>query len=736
MIRRERLFRIAFPFISRSAAAPIVLLLLLAPFTAINAGGPALRDPVAIVGFFNVAPEVEAEKKFLAVPDPALAREHLRVLTAAPHMAGTYEDKRTADYVAQKFRDAGLETKLEEYKVWMNYPAQISVDIVAPAGVHMHGPSREHVEGDPFQDDPRVVIPYSGGSPSGEVEADVVYANYGRLEDFDKLKQMNVDVAGKIVLVRYGGNYRGVKSYIAQERGAAAVIIYSDPMDDGYFKGDTYPKGRWRPSSSVQRGSIEYTFEYPGDVTTPGIASVPQLALTQRISPYKATAAPRIPTTPLCWDDARPILEHLGGAESPREWQGAMPFTYHVGPGPVRIHLHLRQDYQYRTIWNVIGKLRGRDFPSEMVITGNHRDAWVYGAVDPGSGTTAMLEAVHGIGELLKSGWRPRRTIVFASWDGEEHGLIGSTEFVEQHAVELKDAVAYFNVDVAVAGTDFGASASATLKDFVRDVTKAVPSPKGGSVYDVWRAGGGRLPYAPQQDFTGATGRIPAAQIKDDAPVGDLGSGSDYTPFLQHMGIPATDISSSGGYPYHSVFDNFAWFTKFADPDFVYEQQMARILGLEILRMANADVLPYDYESYGQEITAYISSTQTKAERKPATKSISFTSALAAARRFKDAGAAARAASKTASPDLVRLNTALLSTERQLLLPGGLPQRPWYRHAIYAPGRYTGYAAVVIPGVNEAVEAGDADLTTRELDALTAALDRAAQTLEGFHQGK
>jgi len=355
----------------------------------------------------------------------------------------------------------------------------------------------------------------------------------------------------------------------------------------------------------------------------------------------------------------------------------------------------------------------------------------VYGAVDPGSGTAAMLEAVHGVGELIKSGWRPRRTIIFGSWDGEEHGLIGSTEWVEQHAAELSDAVAYFNVDVAVSGSDFGASAVATLKDFIREITKVVPSPKGGSVYEVWRAGG-RMPYANPQEVGGTIGRMPIAQIKDDAPVGDLGSGSDYTPFLQHMAIPATDISSSGGYPYHSVFDNFAWFTKFADPDFVYEQQMSRILGLEVIRMANADVLPYDYEAYGQEITAYIDSAKTKAEHKPATKGVSFAAALAAAKLLTDSGASARAAGRDASTDVARLNSALRLTERQFLLPGGLPQRPWYRHAIYAPGRYTGYTAVVIPGVNEAVDAGDADLTTRELDALTTALNRAAQTLESF----
>jgi len=449
--------------------------------------GVAQQNTTQVFGFRDFTAQQQWDQKFIHVPDPARAEQHLRILTAEPHVAGSPEDKKTAEYVAQKFKEAGLQTEIVEYKVWMNRPAEISIAVTAPANVKMNGPTREHVAGDPYQDDPRVLMPFNGSSPSGDVEADVVYANYGRPEDFKKLEEMKIDVRGKIVIVRYGENFRGVKSFVAEEHGAAAVIIYSDPWDDGYYKGDPYPKGPFRPEQSVQRGSIQYMFKYPGDPTTPGIASLPSLPDSQRIAPAQATSMPKIPTTPISYGDASPILQNLGGPESPREWQGALPFTYHVGPGPVRVKLHIKQNYQYWPIWDVIGKVPGSKSPNQWVVAGNHRDAWVYGAVDPNSGTAAMLEAVHGIGELLRQGWKPDRTIVFGSWDAEEEGLIGSTEWGEEHERDLGNAVAYFNLDVAVTGPNFSAQAVPSLKGFVREVTKQVPSPKGGTVYDVWK---------------------------------------------------------------------------------------------------------------------------------------------------------------------------------------------------------------------------------------------------------
>jgi len=469
----------------RLLAGVLATVFWLGPSTTAERNGVAALS--SIFGFRNAAAETAAETQFLSVPDSKLAEEHLRILTKVPHMAGTVEDKATAEYVAKKFRDAGLDTEIVEYKVWMNYPVEISVDLTAPAGVEMHGPTREHVNNDPYQDDPRVVMPFTGMSPSGDVEAEVVYANYGTPEDFEKLEKMKVDVRGKIVLVRYGQNFRGVKVFVAQEHGAAGMIIYSDPADDGWRRGDKYPDGPWRPDTGVQRGSIGYMFEFPGDPTTPGVASTPSLPASQRISPNDSAQMPKIPVTPISYQDAWPILQHLAGPDSPREWQGSLPFTYHVGAGPAKLRLHLKQDYQYRTLWDVIGRVQGTELPDQWVVAGNHRDAWVYGAVDPNSGTAAMLEAVHGVGELLKAGWKPKRTVIFASWDGEEEGLMGSTEWVEQHEVELRHSPGYFNMDVAVSGAKFGGSAVPSLKQFLRDVTKVIPSPKGGTVYDAWQ---------------------------------------------------------------------------------------------------------------------------------------------------------------------------------------------------------------------------------------------------------
>jgi len=688
-------------------------------------------QPSSITGFRDAEAEQKLEEKFLAVPDPAMAREHLRILTASPHMAGSPEDRKTAEYVARKFLEAGLETRIDEYKVWLNLPGEILVEATAPAGLRMRGPTREHVDGDPFQDDPRVVTPFCGSSPSAEVEAEVVYANYARPEDFSRLKQLGIDVRGKIVIARFGQNFRGVKALTAQETGAVALIIYSDPSDDGYFRGDVYPKGPYRPATAVQRGSVQFTFEYPGDPTTPGFASTMDIPLSQRLTPGKAGNLPKIPVTPLSYADASPLLEGLGGPESPREWQGALPFTYHLGPGPVRVHMKLVQEYSYTTIWNVIGTIRGTTQPDSLVVAGNHRDAWVYGAVDPGSGTAAMLEAVHGLGELLKGGWRPQRSIVFGSWDAEEQGLIGSTEYAEQYVKSLQNAVAYFNMDIGVSGPDFGASSVPSLKGFLRDVARRVPSPRGGSVYDVWKSQNETLRRRREKADPGSSAERRNVADRGEAHVGDLGSGSDYSPFLQHLGIPSTDIGSGGPFGvYHSAFDNFAWFTKFADPAFLYEQQMARIFGLEVLRMAQADVLPFDYETYGTEVRQHLENARFRAQQMGWKKRPDFAASLMAADHLAVAGRALHlAAVSSTGARRTRVNAALLGAEHAML-GKGLPHRPWFRHTVYAPGEYTGYAAVVIPGVNESMDRNDPSGAAESLEDVTAALERAAALLE------
>ena len=687
--------------------------------------------PTSVFGYANFSAQAKVDQEFLAVPDAKLAGEELKKLTEAPHIAGSKEDYATAEYVAQKFRAAGLETSIVPYKVWLNLPVEIRVEATNADGKTLvTGPTREHVDGDRYDSDARVVMPFNGSSPSADITADVVYANYGRPEDFQKLAQMGIDVKGKIILTRYGGNFRGVKVYIAQEKGAAGVLIYSDPADDGYYRGDAYPEGPYRPATGVQRGSVQYMFKYPGDATTPGIASTPDLPMSKRVPPEKAESQPTIPATPLSYKDAAPMLQNLKGPTAPHEWQGALPFTYHVGgKGNVKVHMVLKQDYQYRLIWDVIGRIQGTTYPDEWVVAGNHRDAWVYGAVDPNSGTAAMLEAVHGIGVLLKQGWKPKRTIIFGSWDAEEEGLIGSTEWAEDNAARLQHAVAYLNTDVGVAGPNFEASAVPSLKEFVRDVTKEVPSPKGGTVYDEWK-----VSQAESESQRRASGSIehygtPNARVGSDVNVGDLGSGSDYTPFIQHLGVPSTDIGSSGPYGvYHSVFDNYQWFTMNADPTFAYEQQQARVFGLEVLHMADADVLPYDYVTYAKEIEQYLEAAQKKASNAHVT--LDFSAADAAAKRFTAAAEAVKQKQDHPAANEAALNEALRAAENDLLSPAGLPGRPWFKHTIYAPGEYTGYAAVVIPGVNEAIDAKDAQRGQSQIVALTAALDRAAGTLE------
>ena len=690
-----------------------------------------------VFGYNDFTAQSKIDATFLAVPDPTLAGQHLKTLTAAPHMAGSEEDHQTALYVASKFKAAGLDTQILEYRVLLNWPKKILIEAFGPDGKKlMTGPSPEHVGpengGDPFQDDPRVTPAFNGASPSGDVTAEVVYANYGTPADFKKLADLGVSAKGKIVLVRYGGNYRGIKVLDAQNVGALGVLIYSDPADDGYFRGDMYPKGPYRPDTAVQRGATQFLSIYPGDATTPGIASTPGLADSKRIPIDKIQANwPSIPANPLSYHDAAPILQALAGPNVPHDWQGALPFAYHVGGATkVTVHMHLEQDTRLRTIWDVIGTISGTDpaQKEDWVVAGNHRDAWVYGAVDPNSGTAAMLETVHGLGTLMQSGWKPKRTIVIGSWDAEEEGLIGSTEWVEDHMTPLAHAVAYFNTDVGVGGKNFSAAAVPSLMQFVREVTQNVPSPSGGTVYDAWLKTQSVNPNrraADDEDDESAT----TANGHKEVRVGLLGSGSDFTPFLQHAGIPSTDVGSGGPYGvYHSVFDNYNWFIKNADPTFVYEQEMARVFGLEILHMADTDILPYDYEAYGRVISGYVSAAEGHA--KTASLALDFSALDTAASRFSIAGSAVHARQLSGTGDPVALNHALRSAEEAFLLPAGLPHRDWYKHGIYAPGEFTGYAAVVIPGVNEGIEAKDTSRTQTQITALATALNNAATILE------
>lgn len=696
-------------------AAFFLSFLLVAAWSALHAQAPESGlAPALPLGYSDFSIEARVERDFLAVPDARLAGQHLKILTSEPHMAATPGDRRSAEYVAQRFRAAGLETEIVPYRVLLNAPAVEHVEAWDADGhLLMTGPHEERLDGDPAPADPRIPLPFHGSSGSGDVTGEAVYGNYCRLEDFQQLEAMHVPVRGHIVLCRYGLNFRGVKVFLAEQRGAAGVLIYSDPADDGASRGETWPNGPWRPDTGVQRGSVQYLFRYPGDPETPGLASTPSLPDSQRATNFIGPqgAQPGIMSLPLSAREARPILEALRGEAVPQGWQGGFSLRYRYGGG-VKIHILSQQNYQRRTIWDVIGRVRGARFPDEWIVAGNHRDAWVYGAVDPSSGTAAMLEAVHGIGVLLHRGWRPRRTIVFASWDAEEQGLIGSTEWVEEHAQTMERAVAYFNMDVAASGPDFSASATPSLKEFVCGVTRAVPSPVSGTVYQQWRA------------------RHANAGPNEEVHLGELGSGSDFTPFFEHSGVPSTDVSSDGPYGvYHSVFDSYAWYVRNADPHFVYLQQMARVFGLEVLRMDGARALPYDWIAYAREIHAALEAEQQRAGELGYAR-LEFEPTIRASAHLLTAARAVRRLQIQPPADPTHLNQALRAAETALLAPTGLPDRPWYRHLIFAPGETTGYSAVILPGVNEALEARNPALAAAQLALLAEALDAAARTLE------
>lgn len=699
--------------------------------------------PSHVFGFRDFSRQARWDTEFLAVPDPKLAEQHLKILTAAPHWASSPQDHETALYVAARFKAAGLETEIVPYSVLMNKPVSILVEASDASGrTIFSGPAPQRAAAtvtdpaaqpvDRSEDDLSVRPAFNGSSPSGDITAPVVYANYGRLRDFQQLAKLGVSLKDKIALVRYGGDFRGVKVYLAQHYGAKGVLIYSDPADNGVRSGAAYPNGASRPDSAVQLGSVQFLPIYPGDPTTPGVASVPGLPASQRIPEDKLQYdLPSIPVTPISAADAAPILRALGGPPVPHEWQGGLRFPYHVGSSanPVTLHMRLVLDARLRTIWDVIGKIPGTVDPHQWVVAGNHRDAWEYGASDPGSGTAAMLEGVHGLGVLLQHGWRPRRTIVIASWDAEEEGLIGSTEWVEQHTSELSHAVAYLNMDVAVSGPAFSAAAVPSLRQFLREIVSEVPSPTGGTVLDEWKT----------DDERARRSASPAETTASDSPadetvtVGDLGSGSDYTPFLQHAGVPSTDIGSDGPFGvYHTVYDDYDWFVRFADPTFAYTQQQARIFGLEILHMADADVLPYDYRVYADEIHGYLDRARTHAASRG--MKLDFSAALGADRRLATAARVAHSLQISTGANTLSIDHALCAAEHALLIPAGLPRRPWYRHSIYAPGEFTGYEAEVIPGVSDAIEALDPARAQAQLGVLTQALDRATAALTSASQ--
>ncbi len=687
---------------------------------ALSVPAPLLEAQSGIRGFSAAHADVERqlEQWFRELPDAEHAKDNLRHITAEPHMAGTEGSHRVADWLRLQYENYGFDAKIVSYSVWLPLPVEVKLELVAPQKKGL-GTQEERYEWDKSTYDSRAAIGFNTYSPSGEVTAPVVYANYGSADDYHQLESLGVNVAGKIVLVRYGTAYRGIKAKLAEERKAAALLIYSDPADDGYDAGDVYPRGPWRPMSGIQRGSILYTEIYPGDPLTPGVAATTDAV---RISPADARSLPHIPVMPINAQDAAAILGHLTGPKVPRAWQAGLPVTYHAGPGESAVHLKLVMDYQQRKIYDVVARLPGTD-DSEWVVLGNHHDAWVFGAVDPGSGTAVMLETARALGELVHGGWKPRRSIVICEWDGEEPGLLGSTEWVEDNVKELQaKAVVYMNTDVGVAGPNFSASATPSLQELIREVTREVSDPTTGrSVYEAWKEHSERAVGEP----TGVAREQPQ-RTNNDAPLGSLGAGSDFCPFFDFAGIPSLDLGFNGDYGvYHSLYDDYFWMTRFGDPDFAYHAALAKILGTLVLRLDEADVLPFDYTAYAESIQ-HEAGVLIGAAKRAGSSDADLAPLADAAAQFRDSAQRAAPilhALESSAPSVAqeeRVNLGLADVEQMFLSAQGLPGRPWYKHTLWAPGSYAGYTAVMMPSLAEAVEHKDLGLIRRETAELAA----------------
>jgi len=678
-------------------------------------------------GFFadSSATQRRWEEQFRAVPAPKSAREHLRRLTLEPHIAGTKEDYATAIYVRDQLKSYGLNAELKEYDVWLPYPNTPSIVELITNRTQRLSVTEAVVPGDPTSSNPKITPLFNGYSASGDVTGPLVYANYGLPGDYEDLKKMGVDVTGKIVIVRYGNSFRGVKAKVAQDHGAIGCIIYSDPADDGYMQGDVYPKGPWRPVASGQRGSVQYLFDYPGDPLTPG---KPSIAGVPRLKPEEATDLTKIPVQPIAYDVARTLISPLRGPVRPKGFQGGLPLAYHVGGTPdVKVRLKTDMDYKQRTIWDVVARIDGSQDKDRWVVLGNHRDAWVFGAVDPNSGTASMLEVGRGYGELLKKGWSPKRTIILCSWDAEEYGLIGSTEWAEENADELREkAVAYLNVDVAVSGGNFGAYSVPSLWKLIRDVTRDVKDPKTGkSIYQQWQD------HAKENRPTNDTAD------KSEARIEALGSGSDYTPFLQHLGVPSTDMGFNGDYGvYHSAYDSFYWMDHFGDPGFVYHAATAQLWGTLAMRLADADALPFDYTDYATQIRDFFTEALKLAKQHKLEASLNTQSFLDTVDAFTKEATRIEALRRKAiaenanSVRLRSINDLLIHIEREFTDERGLRGRSWYKHQIYAPGVYTGYAAQPLTDFRQAIDDRNSTNAKESLERIAEAIKRATNKLK------
>lgn len=709
----------------------------------------------------------EAQRQLEALFDEQMNRDNLREwmqrITSEPFYVGTPHNKENAEWVADLFREWGYDTEIVEYQVLFPKPRIREVEMVAPeyyrallAEPVLDADATSGVDGR--------LPTYNAYSADGDVTGELVYVNQGTPDDYEELDRRGIDVRGKIVIARYGGSWRGIKPKVAHEHGALATILYSDPRDDGYFQGDVYPDGPYKMAQGVQRGSVMDMPVYPGDPLTPFVAAT---ADAERMTVEESPTIMKIPVIPLSYSDALPLLRALTGPVAPQAWRGALPITYHLGPGPATVRVHLEFDWNLEPAYNVIARMEGSEYPDEWIIRGNHRDGWAMGAADPASGHVAMMEEARAIGVLARGGQRPKRTIVFTSWDAEEPGLIGSTEWVEHHADELREkAVAYINTDGSGRGF-LNIGGSHTLERMANEVARDVEDPQTG--VSVWQRTQARRAVSGNAEAT----------TRPDLRISPLGSGSDYTPFLQHLGVASLNVSYGGenrGGSYHSQYDSFDHYTRFGDPGFYYGVTLAKTTGRMTLRLANADVLPMRFANFVDNVSLYVEEvielldeTRTSTEREnelvemnayalaadptqtyvpPTAKDevpyLSFASLQNAMREIeRSANTLDGEIRRVLESGLTRaqqadVNQVLISTERLMTNDEGLPRRPWFRHQIYAPGFYTGYGVKTLPGIREAIEQRNWEEASEQIELVadmlirvSDALERAARILEG-----
>ena len=714
---------------------------------------PALRGYTADAS----RAEREWEAKFRALPKPENMREYMKRLSAFPHHIGSPYDKDNAEWLLAQFRSWGLDAHIETFRVLFPTPKSRLLELIEPG--HYTAKLAEPVVGvDPTSDQTAQQLPtYNAYSVDGDVTGPLVYVNYGVPDDYEELERNGISVKGAIVIARYGGSWRGIKPKVAAEHGAIGCIIYSDPKDDGYAQGDVFPEGAWRPEFGAQRGSVMDMPVYPGDPLTPGVGAT---AGAKRLAISEAQTLTKIPVLPISYGDAKPLLAALKGPVAPEAWRGSLPITYHMGPGPAKVHLALKFNWDMVDIRDVIATIPGSDARDEWIVRGNHHDGWVNGAEDPISGQMALLEEARAMAELRKQGWQPRRTIIFAAWDGEEEGLLGSTEWAEAHAAELKQhAAVYINSDGNGRGFLF-AQGSHTLEHFMNGIAADVEDPETKlTVRDRLRLH--RISEDKPEDRK-------ELRTRPDLRIGALGSGSDYTVFIDHLGIPSLNVGfggEDGGGIYHSIYDDFYWYTHFADTDFTYGRALAQTAGSAVMRLAGADVLPFQFTDLADTIHKYVDEVKklwqqkhdeieergkeldegvfaairdpkkvlVPPKREPIPPYLNFAPLETASDTLtRSAEAFEKAYKAAANPPARELNEKLMQSERLLTDSAGLPRRPWFQHEIYAPGFYTGYGVKTLPGVREAIEQKQWDEAGREIERVAKVLRDEAALLDSM----